>query len=46
MGLLSSEYELNERDKALGHYRVYDLNTLTTDATAAGLKIVDKGGIF
>ncbi|MEJ7677581.1 MAG: class I SAM-dependent methyltransferase [Segetibacter sp.] len=28
MGLLSSEFELNERDLQLGHYRVYDFASL------------------
>jgi len=46
MGLLSSEYALNDRDVALGHYRVYDLNSLMADATKAGLKIINIGGVF
>ena len=46
MGLLPSEYTLNERDHALGHYRVYDLDKLANDILAAGYKIVAKGGSF
>lgn len=46
MGLLNNEYELNQRDHELGHYRVYDLNTLKEDIINAGYKIVDEGGIF
>lgn len=46
MGLLQSEYALNERDHALGHYRVYDLPSLKQDALQAGFKIADEGGIF
>ena len=46
MGLLNSEYDLNERDHELGHYRVYDLQHLSQDAKSAGFKIKEKGGIF
>ncbi len=46
MGLLKTEYELNERDLALGHYRVYDFETLIEHCVQAGLKIFSKGGIF
>ncbi|KAB1232132.1 class I SAM-dependent methyltransferase [Chryseobacterium viscerum] len=46
MGLLNSEYELNQRDHELGHYRVYDLDTLKNDITKAGYTIIDEGGIF
>ena len=46
MGLLNSEYDLNERDHELGHYRVYDLQSLTKDAITAGFNVKEKGGIF
>lgn len=46
MGLLKSEYELNDRDHALGHYRVYDQSTLKRDIAEAGLHIFAEGGIF
>jgi len=46
MDILKSEFELNERDHELGHYRVYDLDNLKKDAKNAGFNIVDEGGIF
>jgi len=46
MGMLTSIYELNSRDKELGHYRVYDLDSLTNDIQFAGFTIREKGGIF
>lgn len=46
MGLLRSEYELNDRDVLLGHERVYDAQMLGTDIQAAGLRIVDSGGLL
>lgn len=46
MGLLESEYDLNKRDYELGHYRVYDLQTLKRHATQAGFKVFESGGIF
>lgn len=46
MGLLDSIYSLNERDFALGHYRVYDLDSLTKDCFEAGYEVVERGGVF
>jgi 2-polyprenyl-3-methyl-5-hydroxy-6-metoxy-1,4-benzoquinol methylase len=46
MGLLKQPTELNERDHALGHRRVYTPRTFSKDAVAAGLEIVDSGGVF
>jgi len=46
MGLLSSEYELNQRDHELGHFRVYDRETLVSHIEAAGFSIVESGGYF
>jgi len=46
MGILKNPYELNERDHALGHYRVYDLDLLSKDVLQAGFNIRTKGGIF
>lgn len=46
MGLLKSEYELNERDHELGHYRIYDLGLLKSQIVEAGFKIVTTGGYF
>jgi len=44
--ILKSEFELNERDIELGHYRVYDLNTLKLHVKEANFKIINEGGIF
>lgn len=46
MGLLNSEYDLNERDISLGHYRVYDFNLLKDHALNAGYQIEYSGGVF
>lgn len=46
MGLLKSEFDLNERDHKLGHYRVYDLDTLKNDIKIAGFTILNQGGVF
>lgn len=46
MGMLTSEYELNSRDCELGHFRVYDMDSLSKQMVEAGFKIIDKGGIF
>lgn len=44
MGLLKSEYELNERDLTQGHQRIYDRNKLKRDIKKSGLKITASGG--
>ena len=46
MGMLTSEYMLNSRDHELGHFRVYDMDSLSKQMVEAGFKIIDKGGIF
>jgi len=47
MGLLNSKYSLNERDKKLGHYRVYDFKELLNHIQGAGFSfIINKGGIL
>jgi SAM-dependent methyltransferase len=46
MGLLTSEYDLNERDLELGHYRVYDLCLLKSHVEQAGFVVKSEGGIF
>lgn len=46
MGLLQSEYQLNERDIALGHYRVYDMERFKGDVLGAGFLIQHSGGVF
>jgi len=44
MGLLKSEYDLNQSDINAGHQRVYDIDHLLADILAAGLKTEDFGG--
>jgi 2-polyprenyl-3-methyl-5-hydroxy-6-metoxy-1,4-benzoquinol methylase len=46
MGLLSQPCELNSRDHALGHRRVYTPDSFRQDIEAAGLGIENIGGIF
>jgi SAM-dependent methyltransferase len=46
MGMLETEFTLNSRDHELGHYRVYDMNTLKDEVLNAGLKVVNEGGVF
>ncbi|HMU46619.1 MAG TPA: methyltransferase domain-containing protein [Chitinophagaceae bacterium] len=46
MGYLKSIYELNQRDRELGHYRVYDMDTLSKEILNSGLKIKKKEGVF
>jgi len=46
MEILKSEYALNERDKQLGHYRIYDLDSLRKDIEDAGYHIRHTGGVF
>jgi 2-polyprenyl-3-methyl-5-hydroxy-6-metoxy-1,4-benzoquinol methylase len=46
MGLLSNPCQLNDRDHALGHRRVYTPDSFREDVEAAGLQIVERGGVF
>jgi len=46
MGMLPMESSLNERDHALGHYRVYDLDMLCKHISEAGFKVIQTGGSF
>jgi 2-polyprenyl-3-methyl-5-hydroxy-6-metoxy-1,4-benzoquinol methylase len=46
MGLLAAPTDLNEDDVRIGHRRVYTPGTLQQDVRAAGLRVVDRGGIF
>jgi 2-polyprenyl-3-methyl-5-hydroxy-6-metoxy-1,4-benzoquinol methylase len=46
MGLLGDPCELNSRDHALGHRRVYTRATLSRDLEAGGLRIEELGGVF
>ncbi len=46
MGLLEYPCELNPRDRALGHRRVYTPDTLSADLQRAGLHLVEMGRVF
>jgi 2-polyprenyl-3-methyl-5-hydroxy-6-metoxy-1,4-benzoquinol methylase len=46
MGLISHNSSVTEPEKAHGHHITYTLDTLERDATAAGLKVVYRSGIF
>jgi SAM-dependent methyltransferase len=46
MGLLKGPCDLNERDHALGHRRVYTQRDFRTDFESAGLRVVEMGGVF
>jgi 2-polyprenyl-3-methyl-5-hydroxy-6-metoxy-1,4-benzoquinol methylase len=46
MGLLKQPCELNSRDHALGHRRVYTHDSLRADLFSAGLVVIQMGGIF
>jgi trans-aconitate methyltransferase len=46
MGMLKRLDELHERDRRVGHLRVYSRQTLSADIKAAGLKVVHWDGIF
>lgn len=46
MGMLESQYELNQRDHDLGHYRVYDAETLKNHLEEAGFHVKVSGGTF
>lgn len=46
MGLLKHPCELNQRDLAQGHRRVYTSETFKCDINEAGLEILTLGGVF
>lgn len=46
MGILKQPCELNERDLAQGHRRVYTRDTFKSDIELSGLKIMELGGVF
>ena len=46
MGLISHNTAITEDEAAHGHRITYTLNTLERDAGAAGLKVVQRSGIF
>lgn len=46
MGLLKHPCELNARDHAVGHRRVYTPETFRQDIEVSGLHITEMGGVF
>lgn len=46
MGLISDCYAVTEGEKTHGHRRTYSLGTLEDDVLAAGLNVVERGGIM
>ena len=46
MGLLDNPCQLNSRDHALGHRRVYTPKSFRTDIEASGLKVLELGGVY
>ena len=46
MGILNSQYELNERDQILGHRRVYSPEQLREEIEHAGLQVSNMFGVF
>jgi 2-polyprenyl-3-methyl-5-hydroxy-6-metoxy-1,4-benzoquinol methylase len=41
MGMLPDPFALNERDHAMGHFRVYDADTLCAELEGAGMEILE-----
>lgn len=46
MGLLPAVDALNDRDRQIGHRRIYTLESLLAEVNAAGLQVVRHQGIF
>jgi 2-polyprenyl-3-methyl-5-hydroxy-6-metoxy-1,4-benzoquinol methylase len=46
MGLISHNSAVTDAERAHGHHITYTLDTLERDAKAAGLKVVNRTGIF
>jgi hypothetical protein len=46
LGMLPEEHSLHERDKAVGHKRVYDMKSLIADVEEAGFTVEKKGGFL
>jgi len=46
MGLLDNPCQLNPRDHALGHRRVYTTATFRADMEKSGLKVLEMGGVY
>lgn len=46
MGMLKNPCELNSRDHALGHRRVYTPTTFRDDIERSGLNVLEMGGVY
>jgi len=46
MGLVASPEAVTDAEREHGHQRTYSLETLERDVRAAGLSVVDRGGVF
>lgn len=46
MGLISSVFEMSEKDKHHGHLRIYTPETLLSEFLQAGYKVVTRGGYW
>ena len=46
MGLLQQKTSLNDRDRQVGHQRVYTQSALFADIHKAGLQVIENGGVF
>lgn len=46
MGLIPDPEAVTDAERQHGHRRTYTLETLERDARAAGLSVVDRGGVF
>lgn len=46
MGLITHNSAVTEAEVAHGHHRTYSLDTLERDATASGLRVLHRSGIF
>jgi 2-polyprenyl-3-methyl-5-hydroxy-6-metoxy-1,4-benzoquinol methylase len=46
MGLLNNPCQLNSRDHALGHRRVYTSATFRADIEQSGLNVLEMGGVY
>lgn len=46
MGLLADPTELNERDRSVGHRRVYTPDSFAQELKDARLRVIHLGGVF
>lgn len=46
LGLLSYPHQLNRQDIKIGHYRVYDIESLKSDVKRAGFNIISSFGSY